>query len=62
MKETKMKVPSLKIVFTNEFGDKTTVKKSLESGHIGELVRAFREALAGIGFHHESINEYIEEE
>jgi hypothetical protein len=61
MKE-EMQYPTLKIVFVNEFGDKTVVKKSLEDSHLSSLVRAFSEALAGIGFHQESINEYIEEE
>lgn len=52
--------PTLKVVFTNEFGDKTEIIKDLNDPTIGSVVAAFRECLLGIGFHPNNVDEYIE--
>lgn len=54
--------PSLRLVFTTEFGDKTDITKDLISSGIDDLFYAIRDALAGCGFSQELINSWFPEE
>ena len=54
--------PSIRIVFTTEFGDVTDITKSLSEGTIGEIFEAVRECLAGCGFQPGNIDEWFPEE
>lgn len=53
--------PVLHVIFINEFGDKTEIIKDLPRPTCAELVASFREALLGIGFHPDSVEELIPE-
>jgi hypothetical protein len=54
--------PTLKVMFTNEFGDKTEVTKDLSDSTIGSVVEAFRESLMGFGFSPNNVDDYIPEQ
>ena len=54
--------PTLHVIFTNEFGDKTEIIKELSDSTCDSVVSAFRESLLGIGFHPDNVNEYFGEE
>lgn len=54
--------PTLHVIFTNEFGDKTEIIKELMDSTCGEVVEAFRQALLGIGFHPDNVNDFIQAE
>ena len=54
--------PTLQFIFTNEFGDKTEIKKELSDSSLESLFWAIRESLAGCGFGKESIEEWFSEE
>lgn len=53
---------TLRIIFTNEFGNRTEVIKELMNSSCGEVVEAFRQSMLGFGFHPDSVNDYIEGE
>ena len=59
MMETQKAV--LHVIFINEFGDKTEIIKDLDQGTCSEVVASFREALLGIGFHPDNVQELIPE-
>jgi len=54
--------PSLKIEFTNEFGNKSEIIKELYDSTIDSVVEAFRESLLGLGFHPENVKDYFDDE
>lgn len=58
---TEIQKPVLHIIYINEFGDKTEIIKDLPRPTCVELVASFREALLGIGFHPDSVEELIPE-
>lgn len=53
--------PSLRFIFTNEFGDTTDITKDLHTSAIDDLFWAIRESLAGCGFAKETIEEWFSE-
>ena len=53
--------PVLHVIFINEFGDKTEIIKDLDHGTCSEVVASFRDALLGIGFHPNNVQELIPE-
>lgn len=56
---TEIQKPVLHIIYINEFGDKTEIIKDLPRPTCAELVASFREALMGIGFHPDNVQELI---
>lgn len=56
---TEIQKPVLHIIYINEFGDKTEIIKDLPEPTCVELVASFREALMGIGFHPDNVQELI---
>lgn len=59
---TPTRKPSLRFIFTNEFGYTTDIAKDLNAGGIGDLFWAIRYALAGCGFGKETIEKWFPEE
>jgi len=57
-----MKQATLRIVFTNPFGDSTDITKTVGEGTIGNIFEAVREAIMGCGFAKESVDEWFPEE
>jgi hypothetical protein len=55
-----MNPPYLKIVYDNGFGDKVSVKTTLQGNSLEYLVAAFKDALKGMGFG--GVDEYFEED
>ena len=53
--------PVLHVIFIDEFGDKTEIIKDLNRGTCSEMVASFREALLGMGFHPDNVQELIPE-
>ena len=53
--------PILHIIYINEFGDKTEIIKDLIEPTCSEVVASFREALLGMGFHPNNVQELIPE-
>lgn len=54
--------PTLKLVFTNEFGDRTEIEKTMISGDIGDVFRSIRDMLMGCGFQKANVDEWFPEE
>lgn len=54
--------PTLKVQFTNEFGNKSEVTKDLMDSTIDSVIEAFREALMGFGFSSELVDDYFGKE
>ena len=54
--------PVLHIIYIDEFGDKTEIIKDLDGVTCAKLVSSFREALLGIGFHPDTVEELISKE
>jgi hypothetical protein len=59
---TEITKPSLRFIFTNEFGDQTDISKDLRGSGIEDVFDAIREALAGCGFGKETIDQWFPEE
>ena len=51
--------PRLYFVFTNSFGDQTTIEKDLRSDGIEDLFWAIRDALQGCGFAQQTVDEWF---
>jgi hypothetical protein len=55
-----MKPPYLKLTYNNGFDDKVTVKTTLSGNSIDILVDAIRDALKGMGFSPEQVDDYFQ--
>lgn len=56
------KKPSLRLVLTSEFGDVTDITKDLSGAGMEDIFWAIRDALAGCGFNHDTIDQWFPEE
>ena len=51
--------PTLQVVYTNSFGDKSEVKLDLENDTIESIFWAVRQAIMGCGFSESNVNDWF---
>jgi hypothetical protein len=56
---TEIQRPTVRLVYTNEFGDVTDITKTLCDVGFGKLYSALRECCLAIGFGAETVEEWL---